>query len=220
LPLGADRLAIRDGSKRSRRVDLDAEIVRNGSRGLYWLEPMVEVETGKGRVAYGPVKASDVDGLLDAGLLRAAIIPSGSARRKRLPFLKRQTRLTFARCGMTDPLSLDDYREHGGLAGLTNAVAMSPEDHRCAGHDSACADAAAQAFRPASSGRRCWRRRGAEIHRLQRRRGRFSGTFADRMIMEGDPFVLIEGMVIAGIATGATKGYVYLRSEYPARDRA
>ena len=95
--------------------------MRNGSRGLYWLEPMVEVETAEGRVAYGPVAAKDVASLFDAGLV------SGGAHRlslgdpEKIPFLAKQTRLTFARCGITDPLSLDDYKAHGGLKGLANA---------------------------------------------------------------------------------------------------
>ena len=126
VALGADRLAMRMAEALKAR-DLDAEIVRNGSRGLYWLEPMIEVETGKGRVAYGPVKVSDVDSLIDAGLLHGGDHPLSLGAPEELPFLKRQTRLTFARCGLTDPLSLEDYRDHGGLTGLTNAIAMAPE---------------------------------------------------------------------------------------------
>ncbi|HET6305882.1 MAG TPA: formate dehydrogenase, partial [Rhodopila sp.] len=103
-----------------------ADVVRTGSRGLFWLEPMIEVETPEGRIAYGPVEAEDVPGLLADGLL------DGTAQHKRLgkpeaiPFLARQTRLTFARCGIVDPLSLEDYRAHGGMAGLETARAMGP----------------------------------------------------------------------------------------------
>src|SRR5690606_21188830 len=107
---------------------IDAKIVRNGSRGLFWLEPMVEVATGSGRVAYGPVKTKDVPGLFDAGLPEGGTHPLSLGDPEKLPFLARQTRLTFARCGITDPLSLDDYRAHGGLVGLTKAVAMAPAD--------------------------------------------------------------------------------------------
>ncbi|MEP5358880.1 MAG: formate dehydrogenase, partial [Nitratireductor sp.] len=125
LALGADRVAraLADGLAER---GLDAEIVRNGSRGLYWLEPMVEVETARGRIAYGPVAAEDVAALLDTGLLDGGDHALRLGDPEEIPFLKRQSRLTFARCGITDPLSLDDYRAHGGLAGLEKAVAMTP----------------------------------------------------------------------------------------------
>ena len=125
VALGADRLAARMAEALKARGS-DARIVRNGSRGLYWLEPMVEVETEAGRVAYGPVKTSDIDSLLDAGFLDGGDHPLSLGLTEDIPFLKRQTRLTFARCGITDPLSLEDYRGHGGLAGLTKAVEMAP----------------------------------------------------------------------------------------------
>ncbi len=173
VALGADRLAMRMAEALKAR-DIDAEIVRNGSRGLYWLEPMVEVETEAGRVAYGPVKPSDVDSLLEAGLLDGCDHPLGLGAPENLPFLKRQTRHTFARCGITDPLSLDDYRNHGGLTGLTNAVAMAPE----------AIVKQVTGLRPARPRRRrlpdrdqvedgLGGRRPTEIHRLQCRRGRF-----------------------------------------------
>jgi formate dehydrogenase iron-sulfur subunit len=214
VALGADRLAIRMAEALKAR-DLDAEIVRNGSRGLYWLEPMVEVETGKGRVAYGPVKASDVDGLLEAGLLEGGDHPLSLGAPEELPFLKRQTRLTFARCGITDPLSLDDYRDHGGLTGLTNAVAMEPEVIVAQVTESGLRGRGGAGFPTGIKWKTVLEAEGEQKYIVCNADEGDSGTFADRMIMEGDPFVLIEGMVIAGIATRATKGYVYLRSEYP-----
>jgi formate dehydrogenase iron-sulfur subunit len=214
VALGADRLAIRMAEALKAR-DLDAEIVRNGSRGLYWLEPMVEVETDKGRVAYGPVKASDVDGLLEAGLLEGGDHPLSLGAPEELPFLKRQTRLTFARCGITDPLSLEDYRDHGGLTGLTNAVAMEPEVIVAQVTESGLRGRGGAGFPTGIKWKTVLEAEGEQKYIVCNADEGDSGTFADRMIMEGDPFVLIEGMVIAGIATGATKGYVYLRSEYP-----
>ena len=135
---------------------------------------------------------------------------------EKIPFLAKQTRLTFARCGITDPLSLDDYKAHGGLTGLAERRRDDAGRHRQAGHRiPACAAAAAPASRPASSGRRCSIPPADRKYIVCNADEGDSGTFADRMIMEGDPFVLIEGMAIAGIATGATKGFVYIRSEYP-----
>ena len=119
LAVGAEEVAAAIGAAAARRK-VAVEIVRTGSRGLYWLEPMVEVETPAGRVAYGPVAASDAEALLDA-------ILADGAHKLRLgptediPWLKRQTRLTFARCGVVDPRSLDDYRAHGGYKGLERA---------------------------------------------------------------------------------------------------
>src|SRR5688500_7676620 len=117
LALGAEKVAKAIEQEIAIRA-LDAKIVRNGSRGLYWLEPMVEVETPAGRVAYGPVSAKDVASLFDAGLVSGGQHPLSLGDPEQIPFLAKQTRLTFARCGITDPLSLDDYRAHGGLKGL------------------------------------------------------------------------------------------------------
>jgi formate dehydrogenase iron-sulfur subunit len=214
LALGADKVA-KAVSKEISDRGLDARIVRNGSRGLYWLEPMVEVETEGGRVAYGPVSSKDVPGLFEAGFL------SGHARVKRLgnpeeiPFLARQTRLTFARVGITDPLSLEDYEAHGGLAGLRNAVAMTPANIVAQVTDSGLRGRGGAGFPTGIKWKTVLDTASDRKYIVCNADEGDSATFADRMIMEGDPFVLIEGMVIAGIATGATKGFVYIRSEYP-----
>ncbi|MGH7004433.1 MAG: formate dehydrogenase, partial [Alphaproteobacteria bacterium] len=127
LALGAEKVAKAFENEIEARK-LDARIVRNGSRGMYWLEPMIEVETPDGRIAYGPVKPSDVAGLLDSGLAEGRLHPLWLGLTDHLPFLARQTRLTFARCGLTDPVSLDDYRAHDGLKGLQNALALTPAE--------------------------------------------------------------------------------------------
>src|SRR5690606_32795282 len=101
--------------------------VRNGSRGLYWLEPMVEVATDQGRIAYGPVSENDVAGLF-AALIKGADHKLRLGKPEEIPYLKNQERLTFARCGITDPLSIEDYIAHGGYQGLTNALKMSGAD--------------------------------------------------------------------------------------------
>ena len=214
VAVGADRLAIRMAEAVKAR-DIDAQIIRNGSRGLYWLEPMVEVETDKGRVAYGPVKPSDVDSLLAAGLLDGGEHSLSLGLAEDIPFLKRQTRLTFARCGITDPLSLEDYRNNGGLLGLTKAVVMAPEAVVAQVTDSGLRGRGGAGFPTGIKWKTVLEAQGPQKYIICNADEGDSGTFADRMIMEGDPFVLIEGMIIAGIATGATKGYVYLRSEYP-----
>src|SRR6267142_2185209 len=103
---------------------LGLKLVRNGSRGLLWLEPLLEIETPKGRIGYGPVKASDVNGIFNAGLAAPHALNLG--RVDDIPYLAKQQRLTFARCGITDPLSLEDYEAHGGLKGLRKALEMAP----------------------------------------------------------------------------------------------
>ncbi len=194
---------------------LDAKIVRNGSRGMHWLEPLVEVEVSGKRIGYGPVKAKDVVSLFDAGLIAGADHPLCFGEVEELPFLKRQTRLTFARCGITDPLSLDDYEAHGGLAGLRRAVSMSPADVVKEVTDSGLRGRGGAGFPTGIKWKTVLDAPGDRKYIVCNADEGDSGTFADRMIMEGDPFVLIEGMAIAGLATGATKGFIYTRSEYP-----
>jgi formate dehydrogenase iron-sulfur subunit len=216
---GADEVA-KAIAVAANKAKVDVAIVRNGSRGMLWLEPLVEIEDKGERFAFGPVTPADAEKLvasLAAGQSAAKIKnPLAHGRTEEIGFFKRQTRLTFARCGLTDPVSLEDYKAHGGYAGLAKALKMKP---------------AAIVDEVAKSGLRG--RGGAgfptgikwkTVHDTPMGQQKYivcnadegdSGTFADRMIMEGDPFVLIEGMTIAGIAVGATKGYIYLRSEYP-----
>jgi formate dehydrogenase iron-sulfur subunit len=200
-------------AERSRGLDI--EIVRTGSRGLFWLEPMIEVATAAGRIAYGPVQASDVEALVDAGLLDGGPHPLRLGRPEDIPFLKRQTRLTFARCGIVDRLSPADYRAHGGFRGLERAIALGPAAVIEEVVNSGLRGRGGAGFPTGIKWRTTAQAAAPQKYIVCNADEGDSGTFADRMIMEGDPFVLIEGMAIAGIAAGATKGYVYIRSEYP-----
>jgi formate dehydrogenase iron-sulfur subunit len=194
---------------------LDIEIVRNGSRGLLWLEPLVEVETAGGRIAYGPVEPGSVAGLFDAGFLDGAPHALYIGRPQDHPFLKRQTRLVFARCGITDPLSIGEYRGHGGFKGLERAITHGPAATVEEVIASGLRGRGGAGFPTGIKWRTVADAKGAQKYIVCNADEGDSGTFADRMLMEGDPFCLIEGMAIAGIATGATKGYAYIRSEYP-----
>ncbi|WEX77171.1 NADH-quinone oxidoreductase subunit NuoF [Sinorhizobium numidicum] len=214
LALGAEQVAKAMADGIAAR-GLDASIIRNGSRGMHWLEPLVEVETAEGRIAYGPVKGRDVASLLDAGLLSGGEHPLCLGKTDEIPFLKQQTRLTFARCGVIDPLSLDDYRAHGGLRGLEKAVAMQAAAIVAEVTESGLRGRGGAGFPTGIKWKTVLEAAGSRKYIVCNADEGDSGTFADRMIMEGDPFVLIEGMAIAGIATGATRGYVYTRSEYP-----
>ena len=214
LALGADKVAKAIASEIAER-GLDARIVRNGSRGLYWLEPMVEVATGGGRIAYGPVKSSDVKSLFDNGFLSGGQHRLWLGKPDKIPFLARQTRLTFARCGIIDPVSLDDYAMRDGLKGLRKAIAMAPAEIVKEVTDSGLRGRGGAGFPTGIKWKTVHDTKADQKYIVCNADEGDSATFADRMIMEGDPFVLIEGMTIAGIATGATKGYVYIRSEYP-----
>ncbi len=195
--------------------ELDVDVVRNGSRGLLWLEPLVEVVTPEGRIGYGPVTPDDVPDLLAAGLLDGGEHPLRLGPVGQLPWLARQNRVTFARVGVTDPLSPEDYEAHGGLQGLRAALEMTPADVVTEVTDSGLRGRGGAGF-PAGIK---WKTvldctDDLKFICCNADEGD-SGTFADRMVMEGDPFLLIEGMTIAAHAVGAREGYLYIRSEYP-----
>ena len=214
IAVGADKVAAAIEREAALR-GIEITVVRNGSRGLLWLEPLIEVRTGRGRIAYGPVTVADVPGLFEADFLAGGAHPLCHGLTKEIPYLARQTRLTFSRCGVTDPLSLADYRHYEGLKGLEKAVAMEPADIVRTVTDSGLRGRGGAGFPTGVKWKTVADAPGAQKYIVCNADEGDSGTFSDRMIMEGDPFVLIEGMIIAGIATGATKGYVYTRSEYP-----
>jgi len=194
---------------------LDAAVIRNGSRGLFWLEPLVEVETPAGRIAYGPVSAADVPGLFAAGFLEGKPHPLCLGPTEEISYLKRQERLTFARCGVIDPLSLDDYIAHQGYRGLARALTLTPEEIVEEVVASGLRGRGGAGFPTGIKWRTVLKESAQQKYVVCNADEGDSGTFADRMLLEGDPFLLIEGMTIAGIAVGATMGYVYVRSEYP-----
>jgi formate dehydrogenase iron-sulfur subunit len=214
LAVGADAVAQCIAQEAAAR-GLDVHIVRNGSRGLFWLEPLVEVATPAGRVAYGPVAPSDVAGLFDAGLATGGAHPLCHGPTGAIPYLARQQRLTFARMGMTDPRSLADYQAYGGFDGLRNAIAMPPEAIVQTLIESGLRGRGGAAFPAGIKWKTVAGAQAVQKYIVCNADEGDSGTFSDRMTMEGDPFMLIEGMAIAALAVGATQGYVYVRSEYP-----
>lgn len=212
--VGAD--AVADAVRRAAAdQDRPVRLVRNGSRGMLWLEPLVEVVTPTGRIGYGPVAPSDVAGLLAAGMLEGGDHPLRLGVVDELPWLARQTRVTFARVGITDPLSTDDYLLHGGLVGLRSALRIPPDDVIAEVTESGLRGRGGAGF-PAGVKWKTVSECSDELKFICCNADEGdSGTFADRMVMEGDPFMLIEGMTIAAHAVGAREGYVYIRSEYP-----
>ena len=214
LGLGANKVARAIFAGAERR-GLDVTIVRTGTRGMLWLEPMVEVGTAEGRVAYGPVTANDVDALLDAGLLQGGEHALRLGNPEEIPFLARQHRLTFHRCGVVDPVSVEDYKAHGGYKGLEAALKTDAEGIVAQVRDSGLRGRGGAGFPAGIKWNTVMLAKAQQKYVICNADEGDSGTFADRIMMEGDPFNLIEGMTIAGVATGATRGYIYCRSEYP-----
>ena len=202
VALGADQVA-------AALAAAGAEVTRTGSRGLFRVEPLVEVETPAGRVGYGPVAPGEVAAVLDGSH------PNRLGAVAALPFFATQQRFTFARVGITDPLSLADYAAHGGWVGLHAARAMSRQAVVDAVKASGLRGRGGAGFPTGIKWQTVLDAEAAEKFIVCNADEGDSGTFADRMLMEGDPFCLIEGMAIAAHATGAGHGYVYIRSEYP-----
>ncbi len=214
LSMGAERVAqtiTREADRRGLSIDL----VRNGSRGLFWLEPLVEVETPAGRIAYGPVLPADVPDLFDAGFLSGRPHRLGHGLSDHIPYLAGQERLTFARMGLADPLNLNDYRANGGFVGLDRAMSMSGEELIREVTDAGLRGRGGAAFPTGVKWATVRQAEGRRKYVVCNADEGDSGTFSDRMLMEGDPYCLIEGMTIAALAVGATAGYIYTRSEYP-----
>ena len=214
LSVGADEVAAAILSEATAR-SLEVTVIRNGSRGMLWMEPLVEVETAGGRVAYAPVAAEDVPGLFDAGFLQGQAHALCQGLTEEIPYFKSQERLTFARCGVTDPLSLSDYVAHDGFRGLRRALTLEPQVIVEEVAASGLRGRGGAGFPTGIKWRTVMNAPADQKYIVCNADEGDSGTFADRMLMEGDPLCLIEGMTIAGLAVGATIGYVYIRSEYP-----
>jgi formate dehydrogenase iron-sulfur subunit len=218
ISVGAERVAQAIASEASRR-GVAMEIVRTGSRGACWLEPVVEVETAAGRIAYAPVAPADVASLFDSGFAQGGAHHLRLGLTEDIDYLKRQDRLTFARVGLIDPLSVDAYVSAGGFRGLQRALELGAAATLAQVIESGLRGRGGAAFPAGIKWKTTSEAPGAEKYIVCNADEGDSGTFSDRMLMEGDPYCLIEGMAIAGYAVGAAKGYVYLRSEYPHAER-
>ncbi len=211
--VGADEVAQAIQAEADQR-GVDIKLVRNGTRGMLWLEPLVEVATPAGRVAYGPVDAADVAGLFEAGFLTGADHPLSHGLTDEIPWLKNQDRVTFCRLGLTDPLNPDEYQALGGIDGLKKALALTPDEIIAEITHSGLRGRGGAATGTGNKWKSVSHEQADEKFICCNADEGDSGTYADRMVMEDDPFMLLEGMAIAGIAVGATQGYIYLRSEY------
>jgi formate dehydrogenase iron-sulfur subunit len=212
--LGANEVArLIELEAQSRKIDL--QIIRNGSRGLFWLEPMLEVETDQGRLAYGPVTQNDIESLFDAEFFMGKAHPLCLGVTEEIDWLKKQERLTFARVGIIDPVNIKDYEQHNGFKGLKKAIQLKPNEIVKEITDSGLRGRGGAAFPTGIKWQTVHDAPSDKKYIVCNADEGDSGTYSDRMIMENDPFVLIEGMIIAGLAVGADQGFIYLRSEYP-----
>jgi formate dehydrogenase iron-sulfur subunit len=219
LSLGADEVASAIASEASAR-GVELNLVRNGSRGACWLEPLVEVLTAKGRVGYGPVTPADVPGLFAADFLNGGQHALALGLVDAVPWFASQQRLTFARVGIVDPQSVADYVANDGYQGLRQALSLTPAQIVQAVLDSGLRGRGGAAFPTGIKWKTVLDQPAGQKYITCNADEGDSGTFSDRMLMEGDPLALVEGMTIAGIAVGATQGYIYLRAEYPHAYRA
>ncbi|NBC37154.1 formate dehydrogenase [Novosphingobium sp. FSY-8] len=198
LAVGADALA-------AAFVAAGCTVERTSSWGMHWLEPLVEVDG----VGYGPATPADVAAILDG----SSALNIGAIAEH--PFIKPQQRLTFARAGRTRPLSLEDYAATGGWAGLHRARAMSGADVIAEVTQSGLRGRGGAGFPAGIKWQTVANAPGTRKYVVCNADEGDSGTFADRMLMEGDPFQLVEGLAIAAHAVGAQTAYIYTRSEYP-----
>lgn len=214
VSLGADEIAGAIAAH-AQKLETRINLVRNGSWGMSWLEPLVEVECDEGRIAYGPVTLDDIDDLFSADFLHGGDHDLRLGLTANIPYLKKQERWTFRRCGLIDPVSLDDYETHGGLAGFRQALQLGAEKTLQEVKTSGLRGRGGAGFPTGIKWQTVADCDANQKYIACNADEGDSGTFSDRILMESDPFTLIEGMLVAGFTVGASKGYIYLRSEYP-----
>ncbi len=214
LSIGAQAV-IDSLSEAARCRNIPVDLVRTGSRGLFWLEPMIEYEHLGQRLAFGPVTPVEVPNILDALVTGNRQHPLNLGPVEGLFETQGQQRINFRRCGEIAPTSWSDYLATGGSKGLLRALQIGPAAVIETVTRSGLRGRGGAGFPTGVKWRTTWHAADATKYIVCNADEGDSGTFADRMLMEGDPLSLIEGMVIAGFAVGAEQGYIYLRSEYP-----
>ncbi len=214
ISVGADDVAV-EIARVAKQGGNSIELVRNGSWGASWLEPLIEVEVDGRRIAYGNVEAGDIAGLFACGFLTGAPHDRRIGPIVEIPYLIDQDRWTFWRCGLIDPLSLDDFRAHQGFNALERAFEIGPDAVIDAVKASGLRGRGGAGFPAGIKWQTVAATESPQKYIACNADEGDSGTFSDRILMEGDPCGLIEGMLIAGFAVGASRGYIYLRSEYP-----
>ncbi|MFZ9213351.1 MAG: formate dehydrogenase beta subunit, partial [Candidatus Nanopelagicales bacterium] len=212
--VGANEVALEIETQAKAR-NIEIELIRNGSRGMLWLEPLVEVEIENKRIGYANVDETNVGKLFETNFLTDKSHKSSIGEVDNHEWIKNQNRVTFQRVGIIDPLNIKDFENHGGLTGLKNALKLSSQEIVNEVTESGLRGRGGAGFPAGIKWKTVLNTSSDQKYVCCNADEGDSGTFADRMLMEGDPFTLIEGMTIAAIAVGATKGFIYIRSEYP-----
>lgn len=205
--IGADEVAVAITAEAAKR-NLDIQIIRNGTRGALWLEPLVEVEIDDKRIGYPNVSVDSAPQVLDGTHTSIGEV-------EKFPWLAKQDRITYKRVGIIDPLSIDDYQAHGGFKGLARAKEMTGAEIVAEVTESGLRGRGGAGFPAGIKWNTVLNAKADQKYVCCNADEGDSGTYADRILMEADPFTLIEGMAIAALAVGATKGFIYIRSEYP-----
>ena len=195
---------------------------KSGCHGFCEMGPLLKIEPMG--VLYIKVKPEDCDEIIEKTILNDEVIDrllyklDGKTyqSQEEIPFYKKQTRMVLANCGQNDAEDILEYIAKGGYTALEKALfKMTPDD--------ICNEIELSKLRGRGGGgfpaAKKWKQvqRQAEPIKYIVCNGDEGdpGAFMDRSIMEGDPHKMLEGMMIAGIATGASEGYVYVRAEYP-----
>jgi formate dehydrogenase iron-sulfur subunit len=220
IALGADRLA-----KQLLAADTSLNLIRNSSRALFWLEPLLEVElptqSGLRRIGFGPLNKATLTALLAEGLLDIhadhALLkhPLCLGHLNEHTFLKTQQRVVFKRLGLHAPLDIAAYTSSQGFVGLARVLTLQPTQVIEQLKASGLRGRGGAAFPAAIKWQTVANAASPKKYVVCNADEGDSGSYADRLVMEGDPLALIEGMLIAAYAVGADEGYVYIRSEYP-----
>jgi len=214
ISVGADDVAIAI-ARHAKETGASIELIRNGSWGATWLEPLLEVVVDDKRIAYGNVEPADIAGMFEAGLLTGGEHARRIGPVDEIPYLIKQDRWTFWRCGLINPLSIDDFSAHQGFKAVSKAIEMGPQAVIDAIKTSGLRGRGGAGFPAGIKWQTVADAQADQKYIACNADEGDSGTFSDRILMEGDPLGLIEGMMVAGFAVGASKGYIYLRSEYP-----
>ncbi len=211
----------------NKRIEEDnltnVRVIRTGCFGLCKMGPIIVVRPED--TFYAMAKPEDVNEIIDKHIIGGEIVErllckdvDGSLvkRLSELNFYKKQRRIVLKNCGLIDPESIDEYLAYDGYKALEKVLtSMSADDVIKAVSDSGLRGRGGAGF---PTGRKWQFAKASENDQKYVACNADEGdpgAFMDRSILEGDPHTIVEAMAIAAYAIGATKGYVYVRAEYP-----
>ena len=208
--------------------NVKAKVMQVGCIGPCYLEPLIDIKMpGQPRVSYGNVNAKTLSMILKSHLLEGvphAKLALGHFGKEpldgiqpfyELPMLKPQVRIVLRNCGLIDPEDIDQYLAVDGYQGFMNALKMKPEDVIGVVHQAGLRGRGGAGFPTFRKWTVCRNSPGEQKYLICNADEGDPGAFMNRSLIESDPHAVLEGMLIAGYAIGASKGIVYIRAEYP-----